>query len=60
MDNFANLDSTALLVIDVQKGFDEEDYWGPRDNPDCEANIESSSLHGGQQVALWCLSATTR
>jgi nicotinamidase-related amidase len=29
----------ALLVIDVQKGFDDLEYWGPRNNPDCEANI---------------------
>ncbi len=31
--------STALVVVDVQKGFDDEVYWGPRNNPDCEANI---------------------
>jgi nicotinamidase-related amidase len=29
----------ALLVIDVQKGFDDLEYWGPRNNPDCESNI---------------------
>ncbi|SDS31156.1 cysteine hydrolase family protein [Microlunatus soli] len=28
----------ALIVIDVQRGFDDAS-WGPRDNPDCEANI---------------------
>jgi nicotinamidase-related amidase len=32
-------DSMALIVVDVQKGFDDEVYWGPRNNPDCEANI---------------------
>lgn len=30
---------TALLVIDVQKGFDDASFWGKRDNPDAEANI---------------------
>ena len=34
-----NLDRTALLVVDVQRGFDNADYWGPRDNPTCEDNI---------------------
>ncbi len=31
--------STALVVVDVQKGFDDSTYWGPRNNPDCEANV---------------------
>jgi nicotinamidase-related amidase len=30
----------ALIVVDVQRGFDDEAYWGPRDNPACEANVE--------------------
>jgi nicotinamidase-related amidase len=29
----------ALLVIDVQRAFADAAYWGPRDNPGCEANI---------------------
>ncbi len=29
----------ALLVVDVQKGFNEVEYWGHRSNPACEANI---------------------
>lgn len=29
----------ALIVIDVQRGFDAVAYWGPRDNPACEGNI---------------------
>jgi nicotinamidase-related amidase len=29
----------ALLVIDVQKAFDSADYWGRRNNPECEANV---------------------
>ena len=31
--------STALIVIDVQQGFDDEMYWGRRNNPACENNI---------------------
>lgn len=31
--------STALLVIDVQQGFADEDYWGRRNNPACEENV---------------------
>lgn len=29
----------ALIVVDVQRGFADSDYWGPRNNPTCEANI---------------------
>lgn len=29
---------SALIVIDVQQGFNEES-WGPSNNPECEANI---------------------
>ena len=32
--------STALIVVDVQKGFDDEEFWGPRNNPECEDNVE--------------------
>ncbi len=32
----------ALIVIDVQKGFDDP-RWGSRNNPDAEANI--AQLH---------------
>ena len=31
--------STALIVVDVQKGFDDQAFWGNRNNPDCEANV---------------------
>lgn len=30
---------TALVVVDVQRGFDDAAWWGPRNNPDCETNI---------------------
>ncbi|MCX5210425.1 cysteine hydrolase [Kitasatospora sp. NBC_00240] len=29
----------VLIVIDVQQGFDEEKFWGPRDNPDAEKRM---------------------
>lgn len=29
---------SALIVIDAQQGFNEE-FWGPSNNPECEANI---------------------
>jgi len=32
------LETTALVVIDVQVGF-EDPAWGRRDNPGCEANV---------------------
>ena len=34
------MNSPALIVIDVQKGFSEWDIKGERNNPDCEANVE--------------------
>jgi nicotinamidase-related amidase len=33
-----DLDNSALVVVDVQRGFDDPS-WGRRDNPACEANI---------------------
>lgn len=29
----------ALLVIDMQRGFDDLAFWGPTTNPACEANV---------------------
>lgn len=34
-----DLNKYALVVVDVQRGFADAAYWGPRNNPDCEANI---------------------
>jgi nicotinamidase-related amidase len=31
--------ATALVVVDVQRAFDDEEYWGRRNNPGCEANV---------------------
>lgn len=36
----------ALIVVDVQRGFDDPAHWGPRDNPACEDNIAAL-------LALW-------
>jgi nicotinamidase-related amidase len=33
------LDRTALVVVDAQLAFADAAYWGPRNNPGCEANI---------------------
>jgi nicotinamidase-related amidase len=34
-----DLEQTALVVVDVQRAFDDAEYWGARNNPDCERNI---------------------
>ncbi|MFE7617843.1 cysteine hydrolase family protein [Streptomyces sp. NPDC057496] len=38
MENTEINDNAALIVIDVQKGFEYE-FWGRRNNPDAERNI---------------------
>jgi len=30
--------SAALILIDIQQGFDDAKHWGPRNNPDAESN----------------------
>jgi nicotinamidase-related amidase len=32
---------TALIVVDVQNGFDDAGFWGPRSNPACEENVRA-------------------
>ncbi|WP_380166361.1 cysteine hydrolase family protein [Jannaschia sp. R86511] len=34
-----DLARTALVVVDVQRGFADRAWWGRRDNPACEANV---------------------
>lgn len=31
--------ATALIVVDVQRGLENEEYYGPRNNPGCEMHI---------------------
>ncbi|GGU32681.1 hydrolase [Streptomyces violascens] len=31
--------NSALVVVDVQQGFEEERFWGPRNNPSADENI---------------------
>ncbi|MFB7517538.1 cysteine hydrolase family protein [Streptomyces sp. NPDC056144] len=32
-------ENAALVVVDVQKGFDRSEFWGRRNNPEAEGNI---------------------
>ncbi|MGY6024001.1 cysteine hydrolase family protein [Streptomyces spinosirectus] len=34
-------ENAALVVVDVQKGFEEAGFWGPRNNPEADDNIAS-------------------
>ncbi|WP_409234687.1 cysteine hydrolase family protein [Streptomyces sp. PA5.6] len=34
-------ENAALVVVDVQKGFEEEEFWGARNNPEADDNIAS-------------------
>ncbi|WP_432139083.1 MULTISPECIES: cysteine hydrolase family protein [unclassified Streptomyces] len=33
------VENAALVVVDVQRGFEEEEFWGPRNNPGADENI---------------------
>lgn len=35
----------ALVVIDMQKGFDDLEFWGPTANPQCEQNVAALVRH---------------
>ncbi|WP_333735122.1 isochorismatase family protein, partial [Streptomyces sp. IBSBF 3010] len=32
-------ENAALVVVDVQVGFEDEAFWGPRNNPEADGNI---------------------
>ncbi|MGW7365577.1 cysteine hydrolase family protein [Streptomyces sp. NPDC054841] len=34
-------ENAALVVVDVQRGFEEDKFWGPRNNPQADGNIAS-------------------
>jgi nicotinamidase-related amidase len=38
--------TSALLVIDVQRGFDDAAFWGARNNPDCETTARMAANLG--------------
>jgi nicotinamidase-related amidase len=39
LDRPEGLDRLALVVVDAQRGFDDAEFWGPRNNPACDDNI---------------------
>lgn len=48
-------DRAALLLVDVQRGFDDAAHWGQRNNPECESNIAALLTHwrtGGRPVVF--------
>lgn len=56
-----NPDRYPLVVIDVQQGFDDP-WWGPRNNPRCDENVQRLVGHwtarGGQVVHVQHSSAS--
>jgi nicotinamidase-related amidase len=49
------MDRTALIVVDVQRGFDDAEFWGRRNNPDCERNVADliESWRGSNQPIVF-------
>ncbi|WP_120004113.1 cysteine hydrolase family protein [Nesterenkonia muleiensis] len=43
-------DRAALVLVDVQKAFDDAAYWGKRNNPECESNIAALLEHWQAQA----------
>lgn len=41
-----DLDHVALVVVELQQGFDDPESWGPRNKPECESNI-------AELIAAW-------
>lgn len=45
----------ALLVIDIQRGFDDTGFWGPTTNPACERNVAALAAawqRGGEPIVV--------
>lgn len=45
----------ALIVIDMQRAFDDLDYWGATTNPDCERNVAAlidAWSAGGEPIVI--------
>jgi nicotinamidase-related amidase len=49
------MDRTALVVVDVQKGFDNAEFFGTRNNPACEANVSAliGAWRGARQPVVF-------
>jgi hypothetical protein len=56
-----DVDHVALVVVEVQQGFDDAESWGPRNNPERESNIAEliAAWRDGARDR-WCSYATTR
>ncbi len=51
----AAMDRTALIVVDVQRGFDDAGFFGPRNNTACEQNVRAliAAWRGGNQPIVF-------